>query len=55
MVAVDIYIVDSGVNVDHKEFQGRARWGFVAPGYGRQDKLGHGTHGKFEAILRERS
>ncbi|KAI9635065.1 vacuolar serine protease, partial [Dioszegia hungarica] len=41
---VDIYIVDSGVNVDHKEFQGRARWGFVAPGYGRQDKLGHGTH-----------
>lgn len=45
-VAVDIYIIDTGVNVEHKEFGGRAKWGWVAPLYAKKDGNGHGTHGE---------
>jgi cerevisin len=42
---VDVYIVDTGVEVDHPQFEGRARFaqtfGDGVPG---QDKHGHGTH-----------
>ncbi|EJD51050.1 subtilisin-like protein [Auricularia subglabra TFB-10046 SS5] len=40
---VDIYIVDSGVNVEHDEFEGRARWG-TSLNFPRVDAFGHGTH-----------
>jgi len=42
---VDVYIVDTGVQVDHPEFEGRARFaqtfGEGVPGI---DRHGHGTH-----------
>ena len=41
---VDIYIVDSGVRVDHVEFNGRAKFGWAAPGLAWEDGHGHGTH-----------
>jgi len=42
---VDVYVVDTGINVNHVEFQGRASWGKTIP----QDDIdedgnGHGTH-----------
>ncbi|KAK6346049.1 hypothetical protein TWF730_010382 [Orbilia blumenaviensis] len=40
---VDVYVVDSGINVDHVEFQGRARMMFSY--FGKvDDDVGHGTH-----------
>jgi cerevisin len=42
---VDCYIVDTGVNVDHSDFEGRAVWGLTAPnGDPDEDGNGHGTH-----------
>ena len=42
---VDVYVIDSGVRIDHQEFEGRAVWGFTAPGLvGDRDVTGHGTH-----------
>ncbi|KAG8755551.1 subtilisin-like serine protease [Serendipita sp. 396] len=42
---VDIYIVDSGINIGHMDFGGRARWGKTFGGYTPDiDGLGHGTH-----------
>ncbi|KAI0752522.1 subtilisin-like protein [Daedaleopsis nitida] len=41
---VDIYVVDSGVNVNHTEFEGRASWGTSFGGYPVGDGFGHGTH-----------
>ncbi|KAH8830025.1 serine protease [Flagelloscypha sp. PMI_526] len=41
---VEVYVVDTGVNVQHVEFEGRASWGFAAPGFKQQDGHGHGTH-----------
>ncbi|KAI0324196.1 serine proteinase [Cubamyces sp. BRFM 1775] len=40
---VDIFIIDSGVNVEHVEFGGRAKWGWVAPDLPQEDETGHGT------------
>ncbi|KAI0366477.1 serine proteinase [Pilatotrama ljubarskyi] len=40
---VDIYIMDTGVNVDHVDFGGRASWGWVRPGLPQADDHGHGT------------
>lgn len=40
---VDIYVVDTGINVDHVDFDGRARFGFAFDGL-EQDDAGHGTH-----------
>jgi len=43
--AVDVYVVDSGINIGHGDFEGRARCGFNAFGEnGCQDTDGHGTH-----------
>ncbi|KAF6748693.1 serine protease [Ephemerocybe angulata] len=41
---VDIYIVDTGVFVDHTQFGGRARWGGAFGVDGTTDGHGHGTH-----------
>ncbi|KAJ3416244.1 subtilisin-like serine protease [Chytridiales sp. JEL 0842] len=42
---VDVYVVDSGVFVDHPEFEGRARVGVSYSTDGNDlDELGHGTH-----------
>ncbi|KAF9522375.1 serine protease [Crepidotus variabilis] len=41
---VDIYIVDTGIYVEHTQFGGRAKWGFAAAGYAQADGHGHGTH-----------
>ena len=40
-----MYILDSGVDISHPEFGGRARVGFNAIGYESDHDLnGHGTH-----------
>ncbi|KAG6860831.1 hypothetical protein C0995_007075 [Termitomyces sp. Mi166 len=41
---VDIYVVDSGININHTDFDGRARWGKTFGGYPDIDDHGHGTH-----------
>jgi cerevisin len=42
---VDVYIVDTGINIDHVEFEGRARWGKTIPQNDEdEDGNGHGTH-----------
>ncbi|GLB43183.1 putative peptidase S8 family protein [Lyophyllum shimeji] len=41
---VDIYIVDTGIQVSHAEFVPRARWGATFGGYPNRDDNGHGTH-----------
>ncbi|KAJ3529541.1 hypothetical protein NM208_g9709 [Fusarium decemcellulare] len=38
------YVVDSGVRVTHKEFQGRAKSVYTAFKRDNTDRLGHGTH-----------
>ncbi|KAG0290904.1 hypothetical protein BGZ98_003250 [Dissophora globulifera] len=41
---VDVYIVDTGINIDHVDFEGRARWGTTTvPGAPNTDDNGHGT------------
>ncbi|EEU45718.1 uncharacterized protein NECHADRAFT_61473 [Fusarium vanettenii 77-13-4] len=42
---VDAYIVDTGTNIDHVDFEGRAHWGKTVPaGDADEDGNGHGTH-----------
>lgn len=42
---VDVYVIDTGVYVEHVEFEGRAKWGAVIPkGDSETDPHGHGTH-----------
>lgn len=42
---VDVYIIDTGTNVDHVDFEGRASWGSTIPtGDEDADGNGHGTH-----------
>ncbi|KAI1825832.1 peptidase S8/S53 domain-containing protein [Xylaria intraflava] len=42
---VDVYIIDTGTNVDHVDFEGRAKWGKTIPfGDEDEDGNGHGTH-----------
>lgn len=44
-VNVDVYVIDTGINITHKEFEGRARWGVTIPtGDLSIDGNGHGTH-----------
>ncbi|KAG8906669.1 subtilisin-like serine protease [Tulasnella sp. 403] len=43
-VGVDIYVVDTGINLAHTAFEGRAIWGYSAPGLPTTDDNGHGTH-----------
>lgn len=39
------YIIDTGIYVEHEDFEGRARWGTVIPkGATEKDFDGHGTH-----------
>jgi subtilisin family serine protease len=38
------YVVDSGINVAHTDFGGRATLGYNAAGGAHTDTLGHGTH-----------
>jgi cerevisin len=42
---VDAYVIDTGTNVDHVDFEGRAKWGKTIPqGDQDVDGNGHGTH-----------
>ncbi|KAF4122916.1 cerevisin [Geosmithia morbida] len=42
---VDAYVIDTGTNVDHVDFEGRAKWGATIPeGDPDEDGNGHGTH-----------
>ena len=42
---VDAYVIDTGINLDHEEFQGRARWGKTIPQNDvDKDGNGHGSH-----------
>ncbi|KAG5727551.1 Proteinase R [Termitomyces sp. T112] len=43
-LGVDVYVIDTGVYINHVEFGGRARWGATFGGYVSMDKNGHGTH-----------
>jgi serine protease len=40
--AADIYILDSGIDVTHPDFEGRASWGWPNT-RSKKDKFGHGT------------
>lgn len=42
---VNVYILDTGIDEDHPEFEGRARMGYNAVEYSQNtDENGHGTH-----------
>ncbi|EST09363.1 Peptidase S8/S53 domain protein [Kalmanozyma brasiliensis GHG001] len=42
---VTAYVIDTGININHVEFEGRARWGKTMPQNDvDQDGNGHGTH-----------
>ncbi|EPS43346.1 hypothetical protein H072_2669 [Dactylellina haptotyla CBS 200.50] len=41
---VDVYDLDSGININHVEFEGRAKHLFSVFGQDFEDRFGHGTH-----------
>ena len=42
---VDVYVIDTGTNVKHVDFEGRAHWGKTIPANDAdEDGNGHGTH-----------
>ena len=42
---MNVYVVDTGVNIEHPEFEGRAKWGVSVVDNGSHvDGQGHGTH-----------
>jgi len=42
---VDMYTIDTGIQITHNDFSGRARWGYNAAGGSTDNDLnGHGTH-----------
>jgi len=42
---VTVYVIDTGINIHHVEFEGRALWGATIPdGDADEDANGHGTH-----------
>ncbi|RDI87021.1 hypothetical protein Vi05172_g3092 [Venturia inaequalis] len=42
---VDVYVIDTGTNVEHVDFEGRAKWGKTIPANDAdEDGNGHGTH-----------
>ncbi|KAI9163973.1 Subtilisin-like proteinase Spm1 [Paramyrothecium foliicola] len=42
---VDAYVIDTGTNIEHVDFEGRAKWGKTIPsGDEDVDGNGHGTH-----------
>ncbi|KAF9371827.1 hypothetical protein CPC16_002822, partial [Podila verticillata] len=41
---VDVYVIDTGININHIDFEGRAKWGVTTvPGAPNTDDNGHGT------------
>ncbi|KAF9570924.1 serine protease [Mortierella alpina] len=41
---IDVYVIDTGINIHHIDFEGRARWGITTvPGAPNTDDNGHGT------------
>ncbi|KAG0374067.1 serine protease, partial [Mortierella sp. AD032] len=42
---VTVFVIDTGVNIEHTEFEGRAKWGKTVPANDPDaDDNGHGTH-----------
>lgn len=42
---VDVYVIDTGINYEHVDFEGRAKWGTTLPSdHPDVDGNGHGTH-----------
>ncbi|KAF8923028.1 serine protease [Dissophora ornata] len=42
---ISAFVIDTGINIEHKEFEGRAVWGATIPnGDPDSDDNGHGTH-----------
>ncbi|KAG0300839.1 serine protease [Linnemannia gamsii] len=42
---VTVFVIDTGINLEHKEFEGRAEWGVTTVAGGNDyDDHGHGTH-----------
>ncbi|KAL7751177.1 proteinase B [Sorochytrium milnesiophthora] len=42
---VSVYVIDTGINIHHKDFEGRASWGATIPDNDEDiDGNGHGTH-----------
>ncbi|KAF2843412.1 vacuolar serine protease [Patellaria atrata CBS 101060] len=42
---VDVYVIDTGTNINHVDFEGRAHWGKTIPtNDADEDGNGHGTH-----------
>jgi len=44
---VNVYVIDTGIYIQHNDFGGRARWGYTASDInppGEYDGNGHGTH-----------
>jgi cerevisin len=42
---VNVYVIDTGINISHNDFEGRAVWGKTIPkGLSDKDENGHGTH-----------
>ncbi|KAE9365398.1 serine protease [Stipitochalara longipes BDJ] len=42
---VDVYVIDTGTNIEHVDFEGRAHWGKTIPANDPdEDGNGHGTH-----------
>lgn len=42
---VNVYVLDSGIKVEHPQFEGRAMWGIaINPPHDEIDHQGHGTH-----------
>jgi cerevisin len=42
---VDVYVIDTGTNIKHVDFEGRAHWGKTIPANDAdEDGNGHGTH-----------
>ena len=42
--SVAAYILDTGIDIEHPEFGGRAYAGYAVPGWNHLDNHGHGTH-----------
>ena len=40
---VDVYVIDTGINVAHVDFHGRAKWGKTIPMDADVDSNGHGS------------
>jgi subtilisin family serine protease len=49
---VDVYVVDTGININHVEFEGRASWGKTIPKNDvDQDGNGHGACSLFPSLF----